>query len=244
MPETRFSTPTLRTLGLLGGLSWHSTAAYYEQINSTIEAELGEYRSAPLLLSSVDFGPIVAWQLAKEWDKAGDFLAQKAVDLQKAGAQALVICSNTMHKVADAITECTDVPLLHIAQGIAEELGSRGQHRAVLIGTRYTMRDSFLYEALRRHGIEAVPPPAEQAKAINKAIFKRLVFGQVVESDQCLLNTIVSTALENKYESVILGCTEIAMLVNDATPVDSVVDSTRAHTKLAVKFLIESGSRR
>jgi aspartate racemase len=228
----------LRTLGLLGGLSWHSTMQYYHHINTTVEQELGEYRSAPLMIHSVDFGPIVKWQLAREWDRAGEFLAQRASGLEVGGAEAILICSNTMHKVASYVTEKVKAPLLHIATGIARELKRRDEHRATLIGTRYTMKDRFLYEALRKEGVEAAPPSPEHGRAINKAIYKRLVFGTIVEEDQSLLNEIVRDARQSGFGSVILGCTEIAMLINEETPQEGVLDSTLAHSELASDFVL------
>lgn len=227
----------LKTLGMLGGLSWHSTVSYYRHINERVERELSGYRSAPLLLSSLDFGPIVEYQLAKEWDKAGKLLGERARELETIGAQAVVICSNTMHKVAPQVRESLGVPLLHIATAIGRELKKKGQRRVTLLGTRYTMKEPFLFEALKKEGIDASPPPHQQAKAINEAIFKRLVHGDITEQDQTLLNTIVSESLAGGSECVILGCTEIAMLTNPGTP-KSILDTTTVHADMAADFVL------
>ena len=228
----------LRTLGMLGGLSWHSTVSYYQFINQAVEAELGEYRSAPLLMSSVDFGPIVQWQLAKEWDRAGEFLAKQALALEKSGAEAIIICSNTMHKVASMVEDALSIPLLHMASGLASELRRSKQSKVTLLGTRYTMNDQFLYEALRTEGIEAYPPSREHKKAINKAIFKRLVRGEVLDQDQVLLNRIVDDSREAGFDCVVLACTELALLMTKDTPKNLVLDSTRAHSKMAADFVL------
>jgi aspartate racemase len=227
----------LKTLGMLGGLSWHSTVSYYRHINQRVESELGGYRSAPLLLSSLDFGPIVEYQLAREWDKAADVLAARACELESIGAQAVVICSNTMHKVAARVSGSLSIPLLHIATAIGGELKKRGQRKVTLLGTRYTMKEPFLYEALKEEGIEASPPTPQQAKAINEAIFKRLVHGQVTEQDQSLLNSIVRDSLASSSECVILGCTEIAMLVNPETS-EHVLDTTVVHADMAADVVL------
>lgn len=223
---------------MIGGLSWHSTALYYQAINSTVEARLGNYRSAPLLISSLDFGPIVEWQLKKQWERAGEALAAAASSLQKAGAEAIMICSNTMHKVAPQVEAQIDVPLLHIATAIAQELRSRGEQRATLLGTRYTMSDSFLKEALAREGIEAAQPAREQAKAINQAIFKRLVFGRVEARDQELLLEIARNSVSQNRGPVVLGCTELGLLVTEDLAASLFVDSAEAHARMGSEFLL------
>ena len=228
----------LCTLALIGGLSWHSTLEYYRHINASVQAQLGEYRSAPLLISSLDFGPIVEHQLQKNWEEAGRILALEAKKLENAGAQAIMICSNTMHRVSRQVEEAVDIPLIHIASAIARELRARDKSEAVLLGTRYTMADSFLYEALKAEGIQATPPERPQAKAINEAIFKRLVRGEIAESDQQLLAQIVRQSEARPERAVVLACTELGMLLTDEIPQVKLIDSATAHAQLAVDYIL------
>lgn len=229
----------MRTLGLLGGLSWHSTVEYYRLLNLGVEQALGNYHSAPLLLSSVDFGPVVSHQLAGRWDELGELLAERARGLERAGAEAIVICSNTMHKVAPAVDKAVEIPLLHMAQALAEPLKTAGHETVTLLGTRYTMKQPFLLDALAGEGIAAKPPEPADAKSINSAIFKNLVHGQVTAEDQALLNRIIETEVGKGVQRVILGCTEIAMLVTDQTPKSLILDSTQAHAAFALKFILD-----
>ncbi|HEX5918586.1 MAG TPA: amino acid racemase, partial [Nocardioides sp.] len=166
---------TMRRIGLLGGMSWESSALYYEILNQEVRARLGGYHSARVLMSSVDFAEVEAMQQAGEWDAAGALLAAEAVALEAAGAECLVLCTNTMHKVADAIDAATGIPLIHIVDVTAAAVRAAGLSRVALLGTRFTMEQAFVRDRLATHGVEAVVPPGEDRELVHEVIYGELV---------------------------------------------------------------------
>ena len=228
----------MRKLGLIGGMSWVSTAMYYEQINKGIARRLGGSSSAPLLIESVDFGPIAAMQAAGEWNALAARMAESARRLAEAGAEGLLLCSNTMHKVYDEIAAAVDVPILHIGDVTAERLAGDGVTRAGLIGTRFTMAETFYRDRLEERGIAVSLPDPADIQEIDRIIFEELVRGQVTRQSQRWLKTCLTTMSQARQQCVILGCTELVMLVDPGATVVPVYDTTALHAKAAVDWIL------
>ena len=235
----------MRKLGLMGGMSWVSTAMYYEQINKGVNKRLGGLSSAPLLLESFDFAPIAQLQREGKWNALGAMLGESAKRLRDAGAEGLVLCSNTMHKVFDQIAEQVDLPILHIGDATADKLVSDGVRRAGLIGTRFTMKEGFYRDRIEARGITvATPDPATMAE-IDRIIFEELARGVVSRVSQRTLKTCLTIMGQARNQGVILGCTELVMLVDPVANVLPVYDTTAIHSRAAVDWILadEDASR-
>lgn len=229
----------MRTLGLLGGMSWESTLTYYRLINLGVASRLGGLHSARLLLASVDFDEIATLQREARWGEAGVLLGQAAAGLRRAGAQALVIASNTMHKVAPQIRQASGLPLLHIGDAIGAALKAAGVRRAGLLGTRFSMEDSFLIEHLRNHhGVEATVPGPDDRAEVHRIIFDELCRGQMLPASKDRLSASVQALARAGCEAVILGCTELSLLLDPQAPGWPVplFDSTLLHARAAVAW--------
>ncbi|MCW1842682.1 aspartate/glutamate racemase family protein [Prosthecomicrobium hirschii] len=226
-----------RIIGLIGGMSWESTATYYREINELVRARRGGLASADLLLRSVDFEAIVALQKAGRWDLAEAALAGAAEGLVRAGAGCILICTNTMHLVADGVARAASVPLIHIVDVVGQELVAAGKKRPLLLATRYTMEQAFYRDRLRaRFGLEAIVPEAQDRGAVHDIIFDELCCGVVrSESRQRYVDVIEAAAAEGA-DSVILGCTEIGLLIHQTDSNLPVFDSTKLHARAAVDF--------
>jgi len=223
----------MQTIGLLGGMSWESTLPYYRIINQTVATRLGGLHSARLVLWSVDFDGIAARQKAGEWAEAGSDLAAAARTLKVAGADFLVLCTNTMHKVAPAI-ESAGVPLLHIVDPTGEAIAAAGLRRVGLLGTRFTMEDGFFRDRLREvHGIESLVPDAEGRAAVHRIIYDELCRGIVLEASRSAYRTVIADLVAAGAEGVILGCTEIMLLVGEGDSPVPVFDTTGLHARAA-----------
>ena len=230
----------MRTIGLIGGMSWESTVPYYRQINEAVKARLGGLHSARLVLYSVDFGEIEALQHQGRWDEAGQILAQAARALQAAGAEFLVLCTNTMHKVADAIETAVSLPLLHIADPTAEAIRAAGFTRIGLLGTRFTMEQAFYRERLeQRHGIEVLVPPAADRDDVHRIIYEELCLGQVREPSRAIYREVIARLVERGAQAVVLGCTEISLLVGAADASVPLFDTTALHAQRAAALALE-----
>jgi len=230
----------MKTLGLIGGMSWESTVPYYRTINEGIKARLGGLHSAKIVLYSVDFHEIETCQASGEWDKAGQMLADAASALQRAGAEGIVLCTNTMHKVADAITRQCALPFLHIADGTAAAIKQSGMSRVALLGTRYTMEQEFYRGPMRsQHGIETLVPPAAQRQEINRIIFDELCQGTFTADAKAYYQQVISGLVEQGAEGVIFGCTEIGLLLSAADCPIPVFDTTAIHAQAAVEFMLD-----
>lgn len=230
----------MKTLGLIGGMSWESTVPYYRTINEGIKARLGGLHSAKIVLYSVDFHEIETCQASGEWDKAGQMLADAASALQRAGAEGIVLCTNTMHKVADAITRQCALPFLHIADGTAAAIKQSGMSRVALLGTRYTMEQEFYRGPMRsQHGIETLVPPAAQRQEINRIIFDELCQGTFTADAKAYYQQVISGLVEQGAEGVIFGCTEIGLLLGAADCPIPVFDTTAIHAQAAVEFMLD-----
>jgi aspartate racemase len=230
----------MRTIGLLGGMSWESTAVYYRRLNENVRDRLGGLRSAKVILHSVDFESIVELQKADAWDQAGTVLATLARNLETAGADCILICTNTMHKLADTVQHAISIPLLHITDVTGQAVASAGCRRPLLLATRYTMEQDFYLSRLRdKHGLAPLVPNSEDRTAVHDIIFNELCCGVVRESSRQRYLEIIATAQAAGADSVILGCTEIGLLIGPQHFALPAFDSTLLHADAAVAFAME-----
>jgi|SRR5471030_897364 len=229
----------MKTLGLLGGMSWESTLPYYRLINQGVSAGLGGLHSASIVLYSVDFAEIAQLQVSGQWREAGDILAQKALVLQQAGAQGIVLCTNTMHKVAEIIERACDLPLLHIADATARQINAQGLHRVGLLGTRFTMQQDFYRHRIEQpYGIEVLTPDLADMDEIHRIIFEELCLGQLREASRHVFRRVIATLEARGIEGLILGCTEISLLIGSADATVPLFDTTAIHAAAAVDFAL------
>ena len=219
----------MRTLGLIGGMSWESSALYYRQINEAVRQRLGGLHSARLLLYSVDFAEIEALQRAGDWDQAGRLLADAAQRLQGAGAEGLVLCTNTMHVVAPALEAAVAIPLLHIADATALAARASGHGCVGLLGTRFTMEQPFYIERLRQHGLQVLLPEAAERATVHRIIYEELCLGQVHAASRQAYRQAMAALVARGAQAIILGCTEITLLVGQADASVPLFDTTALH---------------
>lgn len=223
----------MKTIGLIGGMSWESTVTYYQIINEVVGDRLGGLHSAHCILYSVDFDEVERCQSSGSWDRAGEILAEAARSLERAGADFIVICTNTMHKVAEQVASAVDIPLLHIAELTADELGHAGIQTVGLLGTRYTMQQDFYCGVLEQRGIRVLTPPAEDQDLVNHVIFDELCHGDIRDSSRAEYLRIIDDLAKNGAQGVILGCTEIGLLVHQADTEVPLFDTTQIHARRA-----------
>ncbi len=228
----------MKTIGLLGGMSWESTVTYYRIINEKVKAELGGLHSAKCLLYSVDFHEIEACQARGDWAQSGRLLGQAAVSLEKAGADFLVLCTNTMHKVAADIQERVNIPLLHIAEVTAEALLEQQVHEVALLGTKYTMEQDFYKAKLTERAIRVIIPDEAERRRINEIIFQELCLGQIRRESKEFFLSVISRLAGQGAQGVILGCTEIGLLINQEDTAMPLFDTTLIHTEQAVALAL------
>jgi aspartate racemase len=230
----------MKTIGLLGGMSWESTANYYKAINEGVKAAKGGFHSAKIALYSVDFAEIEAMQRSGNWQGAAEHLRQAALSIQAAGADALLICTNTMHKVAPEIELSLSIPLIHIADATAQNLVKDGVTKVGLLGTAFTMEQDFYKGRLQNQfGIDVLVPNIEQRKRVHQIIYQELVKGEVREPSKQEYLRIVNDLAENGAQAIILGCTEIAMLIKQEDTSVPLYDTTQIHSDAAVNFAID-----
>ena len=229
----------MRTIGLLGGMSWESTIPYYREINRYVAERLGGFHSARIAMWSVDFHRLEALASAGDWEEIGRILADRARRLEQAGADFIVLCTNTMHKVAPEIESAVDVPLLHIADAIGEAARESGIRTVGLLGTRCTMAEPFYRERLAmRHGLEVLVPTAEQREVVDRVIFHELVKGELLEESREAYVEIIDELAARGAEGVILGCTEIGMLVAPGDASIPLYDSAAIHARRAAELAL------
>ena len=229
----------LKCTGLIGGMSWESTLHYYRIINEEIKEKLGGLNSAPILLYSFNFAEIERLQQIGDWPEAGCLLAEKAVLLEKAGADYLIICTNTMHKVADAVEASAGIPLLHIVDPTAKAIREQGFSRVGLLGTSFTMEDDFYKGRLsRKYGLEVVTPAAEDRKIIHRIIFEELCLGRIMEQSRLEFQRIIDDLIKKGAGGVILGCTEISMLIKPQDAEVPLFDTTELHAREAANWAV------
>lgn len=229
----------MQTIGLIGGMSWESSAEYYRLINEAVKARLGGLHSARSVMLTVDFAAIEAMQAAGRWDEAGAILAAAARSLEQAGADCLVLCTNTMHKVADAITAAVAIPFIHIADATAAAIQAQGLRRVGLLGTRITMEEAFYRGRLTdQHGLEVLVPEADDRVIVNQVIYEELCLGTIREESRAHYRAIMGRLVDQGAQGIILGCTEITLLVTQADSAVPLFDTTRLHALAAVDFAL------
>lgn len=227
----------MRTIGLIGGMSWESTATYYRLINEQVKATLGGLHSARVILFSVDFHDIERLQRSGDWDEAGKLLADAGCALEAAGAEFLILCTNTMHKVAAAIEEATTIPLLHVTDATAAAVHARGLTRVGLLGTRFTMEQDFYSNRLSfPHGVEILIPEEPDRDLVHRVIYEELCLGKINADSRQGYRRVIAELVARGAQGIILGCTEIGLLIG-ADDVDvPLFDTTEIHAKAAVNF--------
>ncbi|OFA02866.1 aspartate racemase [Duganella sp. HH101] len=234
-----FGGARLKTIGLIGGMSWESTVPYYRQINETVKQHLGGLHSAKVVLYSVDFHDIERLQHAGDWDAAGAVLADAARSLRAAGADFLVLCTNTMHKVAPAIEAAVDIPLFHIADPTAAEIQHAGLRKIGLLGTRFTMEQAFYKDRLREHhGLDVVVPAQHDRDIVHRIIYEELCLGRIVDSSRDEYRRIIAGLVEQGAQAIILGCTEISLLVAQRDAAVPLFDTTAIHARKAAEWAL------
>ncbi len=229
----------MKTIGLIGGMSWESTVTYYQIVNETVKRELGGLHSAKVLLYSVDFAEIEEYQAKGEWDKSARVLSQAAVNLERAGADFIVICTNTMHKVAPEVQREISIPVIHIAEATADELRKHGITKVGLLGTKYTMTQEFYKSKLIEAGIDVVIPNEEGIAVVNDVIYKELCLGIIAEESKKKYLSIIEDLARRGAQGVILGCTEIGLLIGQEDTALPVFDTTQIHATKAALLAIE-----
>lgn len=226
----------MKTIGLIGGMSWESTANYYQIINREVKARLGGLHSGKVCLYSVDFAEIETLQHQGRWDDTARILSQAAKSVEAGGADFILICTNTMHKVADQIQQAVNVPIVHIADATAEKLVADGIKKVGLLGTRFTMEQDFYKQRLiDKFGVDVVVPSSDDQTVVHEVIYNELCKGEVREDSRQQYLTIIDKLVEEGAEAVILGCTEIAMLVEPQHTDVKLYDTTEIHAKAAVE---------
>lgn len=229
---------TMKTIGLIGGMSWESTRTYYERINETVRNTLGGLHSAKCILYSVDFQEIEQYQASGEWEKSAAVLSDAAQRLERAGADFLLICTNTMHKVAPAVQASVAIPILHIAEATAEALLEKNIRKAGLLGTKYTMTQDFYKAKLIEKGIEVLIPLPGDIEIVNRVIYEELCVGTISEESRKHYLRVVRSLADRGAEGVILGCTEIGLLIKQADSSVPLFDTTLIHAVKAVEFAL------
>ena len=228
------------TLGIIGGMSWESTESYYRLINEGIKARLGNLHSADLLIHSVDFAPIEALQAQGAWDEMGKVLANSGKRLQAAGAQGLLIATNTMHKVVDDVQAATNLPIIHIADVTAAAIKQQGLTKVALLGTQFTMTEDFYKQRLIDAGLQVLIPETGARAEVHRIIYEELCQGQLLDSSRQYYQQVTENLADKGAKGVILGCTEIGLLIQQADSPISVFDTTAIHAAAAVDFLLSS----
>ncbi len=231
----------LRKLGLIGGMSWVSTRAYYEDINRIVQRHAGPESSAPMLIESLNFRPLYRIGEKAEWDKAADVLIESARRLELAGAEGLVIAANSMHHVYDKVAAAVSVPIIHIADCVAKAMQEERVDRAALLGSRNVMMQDFYRERLVAQGIEILPPDEEIADRLDAIIYDELMIGKVTRSSERELKTILTNLSKDGAEAVVLGCTELELIVDTDANVLPVFDGAHIHAKAAAEFILGAG---
>jgi aspartate racemase len=229
----------VRTIGLIGGMSWESTVPYYRTVNQTVKQRLGGLHSAQVVLYSVDFAEIESLQRAGDWTTAGRRLADAAIAVERAGADCIVLCTNTMHKVAPAIEAAVSVPLLHIADATAAPIKAGGIARVGLLGTRFTMEQDFYKDRLmHRHGIDVRTPDSEGRALVHRVIYEELCLGRVVDASRAAVRRVIARLADDGAQAVILGCTELTLLVRDEDSTVPLFDTTALHARAAAEWAL------
>jgi aspartate racemase len=230
----------MKTIGLLGGMSWESSAEYYRLVNELVRERLGGLHSARVVLDSVDFADIEALQASGDWTEAGALLAGRARALELAGADLVALCTNTMHQVVDAVQAAVSVPVIHIADAAAGALTTAGVRRAGLLGTAFTMEKDFYRDRLALHGIDTITPSAADRATVHRVIYDELVVGVVRDESRAAYRSVIERLVADGAQGIILGCTEIELLVSAADSPVRVFPTTRLHAESLVRLALEA----
>lgn len=233
----------LRTIGLIGGITYHSTIDYYRLINEQVAAQLGGHTSAPLVMISLNFQEVRDRQMAEDWDKSGEIMAQHGRTLQAAGAEAVMICANLMHKVAPAVERAIDVPLIHIVDAVAAAAGDRNLSSLGVMGAKWTMRDEFYRLRLAENGIRAVQASDANIELTDQIVFDELTQGIILDSSRIKLLGVVDQLAQAGADGVVLGCTEIPLILSQKDSPIPLIDSMQAHVDAAVQFILGDSPR-
>lgn len=228
----------MKTIGLIGGMSWESTVTYYQIINEKTKELLGGLHSAKVLLYSVDFAEIEEYQAKGEWDKSAKSLTDIAVNLEKAGADFIVICTNTMHKVVPEISKQISIPIIHIAEATAQVIKRENLNKIALLGTKYTMTQDFYKQKLLDHGIEVLIPDEEEIEVVHDIIYSELCLGKINPTSKQKYIDVIEKLQKKGAEGVILGCTEIGLLISQEDTSLPVFDTTQIHASEVAKIAI------
>lgn len=232
----------MKTIGMIGGMSWESSAEYYRMVNEEVKRQLGGLHSAKIILFSVDFNEVERCQSEGRWDDAGEILGEAAYSLEKAGADFIVICTNTMHKVIDQIYQKTSLPILHIADETAAQIKKLGIKKVGLLGTKYTMEQDFYKSRIQSENIEVLIPDEKDRDLINKTIFNELCLGTILPSSKDYFKRIIEGLSAEGAEGIILGCTEIGLLIKQEDTAIPLFDTTFVHTHGAVEKALDSST--
>lgn len=229
----------MKTIGLIGGISWESSLSYYRIINETVKARLGGFHSAKSLMLSVDFAEVEAMQTAGRWDDATQLMVDAARQLEQGGADFLVICANTMHKMADEVQASVNIPLLHIGDATAQAIKAQKLSRVGLLGTRYTMEQDFYRKRLEdRHQIGVIIPPTTDRDVVHRVIFEELVLGVVNPASRQHYKAVINHLVSGGAQGIVLGCTELSLLVKEEDSPVPIFDTTYLHAVAAVEYAI------
>ncbi|WP_299191723.1 amino acid racemase [uncultured Erythrobacter sp.] len=229
----------MRKLGLIGGMSWVSTGIYYDRINRIVQRRAAPMASAPMLIESLDFCQLYALREDKDWQRASGILSESAKRLEGAGAEALIIGANSMHKLYDDVADAVGIPILHIAEYVGRALKRAGSKNAALIGTRNVMTESFYRKRLVAHGIDLLPPNIVNVETLDRIIYDELMVGKVTRDAQRAMKTIITNKAQEGADSIVLACTELDLVVDVDANVLPVFDSTRIHCEAAADWILE-----
>ncbi|RFB62079.1 aspartate/glutamate racemase family protein [Bacillus thuringiensis] len=229
----------MKTIGLIGGMSWESTSEYYRIINEEIKERLGGLHSAKCLINSVDFEEIERFQSRGDWNGAGEVLANAAYSLQKGGADFIIICTNTMHKVVGKIKKKIDIPVLHIADATAKEIKRKDIQKVGLLGTKYTMEQDFYKSRIEEHDIKVIVPSGTNREKVNEVIYTELCLGKIVSQSREYYKRVIEELVQKGAQGIILGCTEIGLLIKQENVSVPIFDTTHIHAIEAVKVALD-----
>ncbi|MEW4288179.1 aspartate/glutamate racemase family protein [Rossellomorea marisflavi] len=229
----------MKTIGLLGGMSWESSSEYYRLINQGINQKLGGHHSAKSIMMSVDFEEVKQFQHHDEWDKATELMIKGAQQIERGGADFLLICTNTMHKMADDVQKSINIPLIHIADATAQTIKDAGLTKIGLLGTAFTMKEEFYKGRLSsRHGLEVVVPDQEGRQLVHDIIYRELCLGKIVAASKRVYQQVIEKLIDKGCQGVILGCTEISLLIKQEDVAVPLFDTTALHAEAAVAYAL------
>ncbi len=231
----------MRKIGLIGGMSWVSTASYYTRINRIVQNRLGGFSSPHMLIESVNFSDYARLQSDDDWDAAAGLMTRAAKRLENAGATAVLICSNAMHKIYDRVQPEVGVPILHIADCVGDKMVADGIKSATLIGTRNVMTEGFYRKRLVGKGITLSPPHEERVEEIDRIIYEELMFGQAKRESERTMKTYITNIAKQEIEAVVLGCTELDLIVDTKANILPIYDSTEIHADAAIEWILAEG---